>query len=37
MGMKGLCHKCLISNVELVIFKGEIVCKDCFQKLNAKN
>ena len=35
--MKGLCHKCLVSNIELITLKGEIMCKDCFEKLNAKN
>jgi signal transduction histidine kinase len=34
---KGLCHKCLTSNVELVIHKGQILCKTCFDETNAKN
>ncbi len=35
--MKGLCHKCMTSNIEVIVSKGEIFCHDCFKKLNAKN
>jgi len=35
--MRGLCHICYGSNLELVISKKEIICKDCFEKKNAKN
>jgi len=34
--MRGLCHICFRSNVELIILKGHILCQDCFEK-NAKN
>lgn len=27
--MKGLCHHCLSSNVELVIKAGQILCNTC--------
>ena len=35
--MRGLCHNCFVSNLELVIIKGEIICKSCSEKKNAKN
>ena len=35
--MRGLCHSCFTSGVELIISKGEILCKKCFDKKNAKN
>ncbi len=34
--MRGLCHSCLTSNVELVVEKGKILCKDCHKKLKEK-
>ena len=30
--MKGLCHNCYTSNVDLVISKGEMICMPCFEK-----
>jgi len=27
--MKGLCHSCLTSNIELQIHRNRIVCSDC--------
>ena len=30
--MKGLCHSCLTSDVELVQEKGHILCFECFGK-----
>lgn len=30
--MKGLCQKCLTSNVVTKIFGGEIICKSCLEK-----
>lgn len=30
--MKGLCHSCLDYKVELVIHKGQIICKHCYEK-----
>ncbi len=35
--MRGLCHNCFRSGVELVISKGDILCQDCFDKKKAKN
>jgi hypothetical protein len=35
--MRGLCHTCLSSGVEVVVIKGEIMCQDCKTKTNAKN
>jgi hypothetical protein len=35
--MRGLCHGCFASGVELVSLKNDILCKDCFDKKNAKN
>ena len=35
--MRGLCHLCFRSGVELVLEKGEILCQDCYSKNNAKN
>jgi len=35
--MRGLCHACFRSNVDLVISKGNILCQECFEKYNAKN
>lgn len=32
--MKGLCHKCLRSDEELVQEKGQILCFNCFGKLH---
>jgi len=34
--MQGLCHACLTSNVELVIDKGQIICRSCFEKKQTK-
>jgi len=34
--MKGLCHACLKSNIDVEIIHGKITCQDCQQK-NAKN
>lgn len=28
--MKGICHACLTSDVELVMDKGQIICLVCF-------
>lgn len=33
-GMKGLCHRCLSSGVELTVRRGEVLCRDC---ADAKN
>ncbi len=30
--MKGLCHTCYMSNVEINICKGMIKCNTCFNK-----
>lgn len=30
--LMGLCHRCLNSPVELVIFRGMIICRDCYSK-----
>jgi hypothetical protein len=35
--MRGLCHNCYGSNLELVVTKGDIICQSCFEKKNAKN
>ena len=35
--MRGLCHSCFNSGVEVVISKGKILCQSCFDKSNAKN
>lgn len=35
--MRGLCHVCFRSNVDLVILKGNMLCPECFEKKNAKN
>lgn len=35
--MRGLCHNCLSSGVELITSKGNILCQKCFDKSNAKN
>jgi len=32
--LKGLCHRCLTSDVELVQEKGQILCFNCFGKLH---
>jgi len=34
--MRGLCHICLTSNVELVVKKGKILCNECHNKLKEK-
>lgn len=34
--MRGLCHICLASNTELVIEKGQIICRSCFDKKQSK-
>jgi len=34
--MKGLCHSCLTSDVELVIAKGKILCTACHEKIKEK-
>ena len=35
--MRGLCHNCLTSGVEILIEKGQIICLKCLEKKNAKN
>ena len=30
--MKGLCHSCLTTDVELIIEKGQVLCMDCYHK-----
>jgi len=35
--MRGLCHSCLTSNIELVIIKNKILCKSCHTKLQKKS
>ena len=35
--MRGLCHGCYTSGVEIISEKGTILCKDCIEKKNAKN
>ena len=35
--LKGLCHGCFRSGVELVILKGKILCSDCFNEDDGKN
>ena len=30
--MKGLCQKCLTSNVEVNFLKGKTICSDCANK-----
>ena len=35
--MRGLCHTCFRSGVEVVIIHGEIICEECIAKKNAKN
>lgn len=32
--IKGLCHNCLASDVELVQERGQILCLNCFGKLH---
>ncbi len=34
--MKGLCHSCLTSNVELVLVKGKILCVQCHEQTKEK-
>ncbi len=34
--MKGLCHACLTSDVELIKDKGQILCQDCFGRRYTK-
>jgi len=34
--VKGLCHSCMTSDVELVIDKGKILCTDCHEKIKEK-
>jgi len=34
--MKGLCHACLRSNIEVGIIHGKTICQQC-QQNNAKN
>jgi len=31
--MKGLCHKCLTSDVVIKIFGGDIICKNRLEEL----
>jgi hypothetical protein len=38
--MKGLCHSCLTSDVELITEKGQVLCMDCYhsrQKQSREN
>jgi hypothetical protein len=35
--MRGLCHICFSSGVELEVIRGVIMCSDCKSKKNAKN
>lgn len=35
--MKGLCHSCLTSNTELIVFKDKILCKSCLDKLQKQS
>ncbi len=30
--MKGLCEKCLTSNVEVIPVKGKTICSNCLKK-----
>ncbi len=30
--LKGLCHACLTSDVELIKDKGQIICMDCYHR-----
>ena len=30
--MKGLCHACLASSVEVERYEGQILCKSCLSK-----
>jgi len=34
LSKRGLCHKCLTSDVELVQEKGQILCFECFGRLH---
>ena len=34
--MRGLCHVCLSSNVEVIIEKGQILCIACLEKKRSK-
>jgi hypothetical protein len=35
--LKGLCHVCFRSGIELIILKGKILCSDCLNQNDAKN
>ena len=36
--MRGLCHHCFRSGVDIFLSKGESLCKDCYDDIpNAKN
>jgi len=35
--MRGLCHTCFRSGVDVVIIHGEILCEQCASEKNAKN
>jgi len=37
MSLKGLCHGCFRSGVELLVLKGRILCSDCFNQDDGKN
>lgn len=28
--MRGLCWKCLTSNIQIIIYKGEPLCESCY-------
>lgn len=36
MPLKGICHYCFTTDVELVIDRGQILCQDCFGKRHPK-
>jgi len=37
INLEGLCHICFKSGVKLHLSKGQILCSECLEKINAKN
>gem|GEM_PF-1298129 len=35
--MRGLCHICYASGVEVIVSKDDIICTSCMGKKNANN
>jgi hypothetical protein len=30
--MRGLCHICMVANVDVIITDGKILCQQCYQR-----